>query len=213
MFDNVQSDEQAVLNIVLKGDVDGSVEAINEALQKLTNDKVKVVIVSSGIGAISESDAHLALASNAILIGFNVRADAQARATIEKEEIQLYYYSIIYDLLAEVKSAMRGLAAPWYRDKAIGLAEVREVFRSSKFGVIAGCMVLEGMAKRGSLVRILRDNVVIFDSEISSIRRFKDDASEVKSGMECGISIKDYRDVKEKDQLEVYVKELVEVEL
>jgi translation initiation factor IF-2 len=213
LFDNVKSDEQAILNIVLKADVDGSAEAINESLCKLSTEKVKVVIVSMGIGAISESDANLALASNAIVIGFNVRADAQARAVIDKEDIKLYYYSIIYDLLAEVKSAMKGLAAPQYRDKVLGLCEVREVFRSSKHGVISGCMVLEGHVKRGSLVRILRDNVVIFDSEISSLRRYKDDVAEVKSGMECGISIKDYRDVKDRDQLEVYVKELVEVEL
>ena len=213
LFDNVKSDEQAILNIVLKADVDGSAEAINESLRKLSTEKVKVVIVSMGIGAISESDANLALASNAIVIGFNVRADAQARTVIEKEGIKLYYYSIIYDLLAEVKSAMKGLAAPQYRDKVLGLCEVREVFRSSKHGVISGCMVLEGAVKRGSLVRILRDNVVIFDSEISSLRRYKDDVAEVKHGAECGISIKDYRDVKEHDQLEIYVKELVEVEL
>ncbi|MEE3003411.1 MAG: translation initiation factor IF-2 [Pseudomonadota bacterium] len=213
LFDNVKSDEQAVLNIVLKADVDGSVEAINESLHKLSTDRVKVVIVSSGVGAISESDSNLALASNAIVIGFNVRADAQARVVIEKEGIKLYYYSIIYDLLSEVKSAMKGLAAPQYRDKVIGLCEVREVFRSSKFGVISGCMVLEGIVKRGSLVRIIRDNVVIFNSEISSVRRYKDDVAEVKHGTECGISIKDYRDVKEKDQLEVYIKELVDVEL
>lgn len=213
LFDQVQSDEQAVLNIVFKADVDGSMEAINESLKKLSTERVKVSIVSMGIGAISESDANLALASNAILIGFNVRADAQARIVIEKESLRLYYYSIIYDLLAEVKSAMRGLAAPQYRDKILGLCEVRSVFRSSKVGVISGCMVLEGSVKRNSLVRILRDNVVIFDSEISSLRRYKDDVAEVKHGAECGISIKDYRDVKEKDQLEVYVKELVEAEI
>ena len=213
LFDNVQSDEQAVLNIVLKADVDGSMEAINESLKKLSTERVKVSIVSMGIGAISESDANLALASNAILIGFNVRADAQARLVIDKESLRLYYYSVIYDLLAEVKSAMRGLAAPQYRDKVLGLCEVRSVFRSSKVGVISGCMVLEGAVKRGSLVRILRDNVVIFDSEISSLRRYKDDVAEVKHGTECGISIKDYRDVKEKDQLEIYVKELVEAEI
>jgi translation initiation factor IF-2 len=213
LFDNVKSDEQAILNIVLKADVDGSMEAINESLKKLSTEKVKVVIVSMGVGAISESDANLALASNAIVVGFNVRADAQARNVIDKEGVKLYYYSIIYDLLAEVKSAMRGLAAPQYRDKILGLCEVRSVFRSSKYGVISGCMVLEGSVKRGSLVRILRDNVVIFDSEISSLRRYKDDVAEVKHGTECGISIKDYRDVKEKDQLEFYIKELVEVEV
>lgn len=213
LFDNVKSDEVATLNIVLKTDVDGSVEAINESLLKLSTDRVKVAMVSMGVGAISESDANLALASNAIIVGFNVRADSQARDVIDREEIRVYYYSIIYDLIAEVKSAMKGLAAPQYRDKQVGLAEVREVFRSSKHGVISGCMVLNGIVKRGSLVRILRDNIVIFNSEISSVRRFKEDVAEVRQGMECGISIKDYRDVKEKDQLEIYVKELVEVEI
>ena len=213
LFENINTDEQAMLNIVLKADVDGSLEAINEALVKLSNDRVKVVVVSTGVGAISESDANLALASNALIMGFNVRADTQARVIIERENLQLYYYSIIYDLLAEVKSAMKGLAAPQYRDKVVGLCEVRSVFRSSKHGVISGCMVLEGMVKRDALVNIIRDNVVVFKGSVSSLRRYKDDVAEVKHGTECGISIKDYRDIKEKDQLEVYVKELVEVEM
>ncbi len=213
LFENIALDEQVVLNIVLKSDVDGSLEAINEALIKLSNDRVKVVVVSSGVGAISESDANLALASNALIMGFNVRADTQARIIIDKENLQLYYYSIIYDLLAEVKSAMKGLAAPQYRDKVIGLCEVRSVFRSSKDGVISGCMVLEGVVKKEALVNIIRDNVVVFKGSVSSLRRYKDDVAEVKHGTECGISIKDYRDIKEKDQLEVYVKELVESEM
>ena len=213
LFENINTDEQAMLNIVLKADVDGSLEAINEALVKLSNDRVKVVVVSTGVGAISESDANLALASNALIMGFNVRADTQARVIIERENLQLYYYSIIYDLLAEVKSAMKGLAAPQYRDKVVGLCEVRSVFRSSKHGVISGCMVLEGMVKRDALVNIIRDNVVVFKGSVSSLRRYKDDVAEVKHGTECGISIKDYRDIKEKDQLEVYIKELVEVEM
>jgi translation initiation factor IF-2 len=213
LFDNINLDEQVVLNIVLKADVDGSLEAINESLIKLSNDRVKVVVVSSGVGAISESDANLALASNALIMGFNVRADTQARAIIEREDIQLYYYSVIYDLLAEVKSSMKGLAAPQYRDKVIGLCEVRSVFRSSKHGVISGCMVLEGIIKKDALVSIIRDNVVVFKGSVCSLRRYKDDVLEVKHGIECGISIKDYRDIKEKDQLEVYVKELVDVEM
>jgi translation initiation factor IF-2 len=204
MFSQMAEGEMHSLNVVLKADVQGSVEAISDALTALSTDEVKVKIVASGVGGITESDANLAVASNAIMIGFNVRADAVAKRIIDEEHVDLHYYSVIYDLIDEVKRAMTGLLAPEFKEQIVGLAEVRDVFRSPKLGAIAGCMVVEGMVKRNNPIRVLRDNVVIFEGELESLRRFKDDVSEVKQGTECGIGVKNYNDVKVGDQIEVY---------
>ena len=204
MFTHMESGDIQTVNIVLKADVQGSVEAISESLKKLSTDEIKVNIVSDGVGGINGSDAQLALASGAIVIGFNVRADASAKKIIEAESIDLHYYSIIYDLLDEVKSAMTGMFLPEFKEEIIGLAEVRDVFKAPKIGSIAGCMVTEGLVKRNNPIRVLRDNVVIYEGELESLRRFKDDVNEVKSGMECGIGVKNYNDVKNGDQIEVY---------
>src|SRR3990167_945408 len=210
LFTNMGADAQSVLNIVLKADVQGSLEAIIEALNKLSTSEVKVNVIVGAVGGIAESDINLAMASNAVVLGFNVRADAGARALVEKESVDLRYYSIIYDLIDEIKSAMTGLLKPKFDEKIVGLAQVREVFRSSKFGSIAGCMIIEGMVRRSLPVRVLRNNVVIYEGALESLRRFKDDASEVRKGMECGIGVKNYNDVKTGDQIECY--ERIQVE-
>ncbi|BFU59847.1 translation initiation factor IF-2 [Rodentibacter sp. JRC1] len=209
MFSNMAEGDVAELNVIVKADVQGSVEAIVQALNELSTDEVKVKVVGSGVGGITETDATLAAASNAIIVGFNVRADASARRVIETENIDLRYYSIIYELLNEIKAAMSGMLEPEFKQEIIGLAEVRDVFRHPKFGAIAGCMVTEGIVKRNNPIRVLRDNVVIFEGELESLRRFKDDVSEVRSNMECGIGVKNYNDVKVGDQIEVF--EVVEV--
>ncbi len=210
MFANMQEGDVKELNIVLKSDVQGSLEAISDSLMKLSTDEVKVNIIGSGVGGITETDASLANASNAIIIGFNVRADASAKRLIDQESVDLRYYSVIYDLLDEVKAAMGGMLAPEYKQEIIGLAEVRDVFKSPKLGAIAGCMVVEGVVKRSAPIRVLRDNVVIFEGELESLRRFKDDVQEVRNGMECGIGVKNYNDVRVGDQIEVF--ETVQVE-
>ena len=209
MFNQMEEGDVSTVNVVLKTDVKGSAEAIVDSLHKLSTDEVKVVIVASGVGGITESDANLAMASGAILIGFNVRADAVAKRLINEESINLHYYSVIYDLIDEVKGAMSGMLAPEFKEEIVGLAEVRDVFKSPKIGAIAGCMVTEGTVKRSNPIRVLRDNVVIYEGELESLRRFKDDVNEVKSGTECGIGVKNYNDVKPGDQIEVY--ERVEV--
>ena len=209
MFANMEAGDVSELNVVLKADVQGSVEAISESLTKLSTDEVKVNIVGSGVGGITETDASLAAASGAIVVGFNVRADASARKVIDTEEIDLRYYSIIYQLIDEVKQAMSGMLAPEFKQEIIGLAEVRDVFKSPKIGAIAGCMVTEGVVKRSNPIRVLRENVVIYEGELESLRRFKDDAQEVRNGVECGIGVKNYNDVKVGDQIEVF--EIVEV--
>ncbi|MDK9737910.1 translation initiation factor IF-2 [Vibrio sp. D404a] len=209
MFSNMAAGEVAELNVVLKADVQGSVEAIADSLLKLSTDEVKVNIVGSGVGGITETDAVLAAASNAIILGFNVRADATARRTVENENLDLRYYSIIYQLIDEVKQAMGGMLAPEFKQEIIGLAQVRDVFKSPKLGAIAGCMVTEGTIKRNNPIRVLRDNVVIYEGELESLRRFKDDVQEVKNGYECGIGVKNYNDVRVGDQIEVF--EIVEV--
>ncbi len=198
-----------VLNIVLKTDVQGSAEAISDTLGKVAVDEVKVKVVASGVGGINESDINLALASEGIVIGFNVRADAVAKALAEREGIDLRYYSVIYKLVDDIKAALTGMLTPKYEEQTVGIVTVRDVFRSSKFGTIAGCMVLEGAIKRGNLLRVLRDNVVIHQGELESLRRFKDDAQEVRQGMECGIGIKGYNDIKVGDQIEVYKSVLI----
>ena len=210
MFANMSEGEVSELNIVLKSDVQGSCEAISDALLGLSTDEVKVKIVGSGVGGITETDATLAAASNAIILGFNVRADASARRVIETESLDLRYYSVIYNLIDEVKQAMSGMLAPEYRQEIIGLAEVRDVFKSPKFGAIAGCMVTEGVVKRHNPIRVLRDNVVIYEGELESLRRFKDDVNEVRNGMECGIGVKNYNDVRTGDVIEVF--EIIEIQ-
>lgn len=209
MFSNMAAGEVAELNVVLKADVQGSVEAIADSLRKLSTEEVKVNIVGSGVGGITETDAVLAAASNAIILGFNVRADATARRAVETENLDLRYYSIIYQLIDEVKQAMGGMLAPEFKQEIIGLAEVRDVFKSPKLGAIAGCMVTEGTIKRNNPIRVLRENVVIYEGELESLRRFKDDVQEVKNGYECGIGVKNYNDVRVGDQIEVF--EVVEV--
>jgi len=210
MFSNMTAGECSELNVILKTDVEGSLAAIADSLEKLSTEEVKVNIISRGVGGITETDATLAAASNAIMLGFNVRADATARKVIQNENLDMRYYSIIYDLINEIKSAMSGLLAPEFRQDIIGLAEVREVFRSPKFGAIAGCMVTEGVIKRTQPIRVLRENVVIYEGELESLRRFKDDVQEVRNNMECGIGVKNYNDVKVGDQIEVF--EIIEIQ-
>ena len=209
MFANMESGKVSELNIVLKTDVQGTCEAITDSLMKLSTDEVKVKIIGSGVGGITETDATLAAASNAIILGFNVRADASARRVIESESVDLRYYSVIYSLIDEIKQAMSGMLEPEYKQEIMGLAEVRDVFRSPKFGAIAGCMVTEGTIKRNNPIRVLRDNVVIYEGELESLRRFKDDVAEVRNGMECGIGVKNYNDVRPGDMIEVF--QVVEV--
>jgi len=213
MFTQMEEGAVSVVNLVIKADVQGSAEALSDSLTKLSTDEVRVKIVSSGVGGINESDVNLAVASEAILIGFNVRADASAKRLIEEEGVDLHYYSVIYDVIEEVKQAMTGMLAPEFKEQIIGLAEVRDVFRSPKLGAIAGCMVVEGLVKRNNPIRVLRNNVVIFEGELESLRRFKDDVGEVRAGMECGIGVKNYNDVKVGDQVEVFEQVRVERKL
>ncbi|RTR32859.1 translation initiation factor IF-2 [Shewanella atlantica] len=204
MFANMVEGEVQELNIILKADVQGSLEAIADSLNKLSTEEVKVNIIARGVGGLTETDASLAAASNAIMIGFNIRADAQARKVIEAESVDLRYYSVIYNLIDEVRNAMSGLLAPEFKQVIIGLAEVRDVFKSPKIGAIAGCMVTEGTIKRSAPIRVLRENVVIYEGELESLRRFKDDVNDVRNGMECGIGVKNYNDVRVGDQIEVF---------
>jgi len=209
IFERASAADGKALKIVLKADVQGSVEALNESLIKLSNDEVKVQIISSGVGGITESDANLALASEAVIIGFNVRADATSRKIIAREGIDLHYYSVIYDVVDEIKKAVTGLLAPQFKEEIVGIAEVRQVFRSPKLGAIAGCMVVEGAVKRNNPIRVLRDNVVIYEGTLESLRRFKEDVIDVRKGSDCGIGVKNYNDIKEGDSIEVF--ETVEV--
>lgn len=205
MFSSMTDEvEKKILTVVLKADVRGSAEAIIGALEDMGNDEVGIDVVSSGVGGISESDVNLALTTGAIILGFNVRADSGARKLAEKESIEIRYYSIIYQLIDEVKQALSGMLDPEQREEIVGIAEVRDVFRSPKFGQIAGCMVTEGAVFRNKPIRVLRDNVVIFEGQLESLRRFKDDANEVRNGTECGIGVKDYNDVQPGDQIEVF---------
>ena len=204
MLFDMDGNKASKLNLIVKADVKGSLEAINGAITDFSNDEVMVNIISSGVGGITESDINLALTTEAIVIGFNVRASSSAKVLAEKENVEFRYYSIIYKLIDEVKLALSGMLAPELKEEIIGLAEVRDVFRSPKFGAIAGCMVVEGAVSRNQPIRVLRDDIVIFEGELESLRRFKDEASEVRSGMECGIGVKDYNDVKVGDQIEVF---------
>lgn len=205
LFEHIgENGAPAKLNIIIKANVQGSVEALVGSLKKLETDEVKVNIIAQAVGGITSSDVSLALASSAIIIGFNVRADSTARRMIDKSDVDVHYYSIIYNAIDDVRKALTGMLKPEEREEIIGLAEVRDVFRSSKLGAIAGCMVIEGVIKRSQPIRVLRENVVIFEGELESLRRFKDDAAEVRNGMECGIGVKNYNDIKAGDQIEVF---------
>ena len=206
LFENMGQEEKKVLNIVIKTDVRGTLEALRGSLTELGNEEVEVCVVAGGVGGITESDANLALASNAVIFGFNVRADAGARKIVEQESLDMRYYNIIYDIIEDVKKALTGMLGSDVRENILGIAEVREVFRSPKLGAIAGCMVTEGQVHRNRPIRVLRDDVVIFEGELESLRRFKDDVSEVRAGMECGIGVKSYNDVKPGDKIEVFEK-------
>ena len=209
MFDQMAAGESKTLSLIIKADVQGSVEALAHALQKLSTEEVKVNVVHSGVGAITESDINLALASNAVVVGFNTRADATAKKLIGAHGVDVRYYNVIYDAVDEVKAAMSGMLAPERKESVTGLVEIRQVFHISKVGTVAGCYVLEGVVKRASQVRVLRDNIVIHAGELDSLKRFKDDVREVKAGFECGLSVRSFSDLKVGDQLEVF--EVVEV--
>ena len=211
MFENMGADEVKMLNVLIKSDVQGSLEAIKDSLMKLaaSNDEIGITIVGSGVGGITETDVTLAAASNAVVLGFNVRADASARRAVSERDVDLHYYSVIYDLIDQVRGSLTGMLDARYEEKIIGLAEVKDVFKSPKFGSVAGSIVTEGMVKRDQPIRVLRENVVIYEGELESLRRFKDDVNEVRSGTECGIAVKNYTDVRPGDQIEVF--ERVEV--
>ncbi len=204
MFEQMGEGEVKSLALIVKADVQGSQEALAQSLQKLSTDEVKVNIIHAAVGGISESDVNLASASKAVIIGFNTRADAQSRKLAETLGVDLRYYNIIYDAVDEVKAAMSGMLSPEKKESVIGLVDIRQVFRISKVGSVAGCYVLDGLVRRGSQVRLLRDNVVLWTGELDSLKRFKDDVREVKAGFECGLSLKNYNDIQEKDQLEVF---------
>ena len=204
MFSQMKDGSSSTISVIIKSDVHGSAEALRDALLNLSNDEVKVKILSSGVGGITETDANLAAASNASIIGFNVRADAAARTAIKDSGVVIRYYSIIYEAIDDVRAALTGLLAPEIRENILGLALVKEVFSSPKFGDIAGSIVTEGTVKKANPIRVLRDNVVIYEGELESLRRFKDDVNEVRSGTECGIGVKNYTDVKPGDQIECY---------
>ena len=209
VFDQMKEGGVKVLPLLIKADVQGSQEALIHALGKLSTEEVKVNVMHSAVGAITESDVNLALASKAVIIGFNTRADAAARKLAEASGVDIRYYNIIYEAVDEMKAALSGMLAPERKESVIGLVEVRQVFRISKVGTVAGCYVQEGLIKRGAQVRVLRDNVVVHTGELEALKRFKDDVREVKSGFECGISLKGFQDIKEGDQFEVF--EILEV--
>ncbi|HNR23434.1 MAG TPA: translation initiation factor IF-2, partial [Steroidobacteraceae bacterium] len=204
VFSQMGGEKAGTVAVVLKTDVQGSAEALRESLTKLSTDEVKVNVVASGVGGITASDVQLAAASRALIIGFNVRADSAAREALKDTGIDVRYYSVIYEAIDDVKQMMSGMLAPEIKEQIVGVAEVREVFRSSKFGVVAGCLVTEGFVKRNNPIRVLRDNVVIFEGALESLKRFKDDASEVRAGTECGIGVKNYQDVRVGDQIECF---------
>ena len=204
MFSQMTDGEIKEISVIIKSDVHGSTEALRDSLTKLSNDEVKVKVISSGVGGITESDATLAAASNAVIIGFNVRADAAARTAIKESGVDVRYYSIIYEAIDDVKAALSGMLSPEIKENIVGLAEVKDVFSSPKFGDVAGCIVLEGYVKRSNPIRVLRENVVIYEGELESLRRFKDDVNEVRAGTECGIAVRNYNDVRVGDQIECY---------
>jgi translation initiation factor IF-2 len=204
MFEQMAEGEVKSLPMIIKTDVQGSQEALSQSLQKLSTSEVRVQVVHAGVGGITESDVNLAVASKAVIIGFNTRADAQARKLAEANGVDIRYYNIIYDAVDEIKAAMSGMLAPEKRENNIGLVEIRQVIMVSKVGAIAGCYVLEGVARRGAQARLLRNNVVVWTGELDSLKRFKDDVKEVKSGFECGLTLKNFNDIQEGDQLELF---------
>ena len=208
MFDQM-GEGKKTLSLIIKADVQGSYEGLTHALSKLSTDEVKVNIVHAAVGGITESDINLAIASKAVVIGFNTRADAAARKLAESATVQIRYYNIIYEAVDEIKAALTGMLAPERKENTLGMVEIRQVFKISKIGTVAGCHVIDGLVRRGAKIRLLRDNVVIHEGELDSLKRFKDDVREVKAGFECGLSLKGYNDIKVGDQLEVY--EVVEV--
>jgi translation initiation factor IF-2 len=212
LAEQLKNEGMKELSIILKGDVGGSVEVLNDLLTKLSNEKVKIKILRSGVGAITESDVLLASASNAIIIGFNVRPERKAQELAEQEKVDIRLHSIIYELQDEIKRAMTGMLDPVFKETYQGRAEVRDTFRVPKVGTIAGCYVQDGIIKRDSLLRLLRDNIVVFTGKVGSLRRFKDDAKEVTNGMECGISIANYGDIKARDVIEAFATERIAAE-
>jgi translation initiation factor IF-2 len=209
MFTDMSAGEVKMLPIIIKADVQGSQEALAASLLKLTNEEIRVQLVYGAVGGISESDVNLAIASKAVIIGFNTRADAGARKLAENNGIEIRYYNIIYDAVDELKAAMSGMLTPDKKEEIIGMAEIRQVFRISKIGAIAGCMVTNGVIRRNARLRLLRDNVVVFTGELESLKRFKDDVREVKESFECGLNLKGYNDIQEGDQLEFFeIKEI-----
>ncbi|MFN6059644.1 MAG: translation initiation factor IF-2, partial [Burkholderiales bacterium] len=209
MFEQMAEGEVKNLALIIKADVQGSQEALAASLLKLTNEEIRVQLVYGAVGGISESDVNLAIASKAVIIGFNTRADAGARKLAENNGIEIRYYNIIYDAVDELKAAMSGMLTPDKKEEIIGMAEIRQVFRISKIGAIAGCMVTNGVIRRNARLRLLRDNVVVFTGELESLKRFKDDVREVKESFECGLNLKGYNDIQEGDQLEFFeIKEI-----
>jgi translation initiation factor IF-2 len=206
VFSQMGEVKAGIIAVLIKTDVQGSAEALSDALNKLSTDEVQVRVIASGVGGITASDIQLAAASKAFVIGFNVRADAAARDAMKETGVEVRYYSIIYEAIDDVKQKMSGLLAPEIKEQILGVAQVREVFRSSKFGVVAGCLVTEGAVRRNNPIRVLRDNVVIFEGALESLRRFKDDVNEVRAGTECGIGVKNYQDVRVNDQIECYAR-------
>jgi translation initiation factor IF-2 len=213
LFERIKEGEVKELNIILKADVQGSIEAISDSLTKLSTGEVKLKIIHSSTGAITETDVMLATASGAIVIGFNVRANPRVREVAERENVDIRYYNVIYNLIKDIKSAMVGLLEPTYEEVIIGRVDVKEIFSVPKIGTIAGCMVTDGHVLRNSRVRLLRDDVVVYDGKVMSLRRYKDDVKEVQSGYECGIGLENYQDIKPDDVIEVYEMEEVEPEL
>ena len=204
VFSQMGEAKAGVVTVLLKSDVQGSAEALREALTKLSTDEVQVKLLGSGLGGITVSDVQLAAASGALIIGFNVRADSGARDALKETGVEVRYYSIIYEAIDDVKQMMSGMLRPEIKETIVGVAQVRDVFRSSKFGVVAGCLITEGFVRRNNPIRVLRDNVVIFEGALESLRRFKDDVNEVRAGTECGIGVKNYQDVRAGDQIECF---------
>ena len=210
LYNQIQEGTVKELDIIVKADVQGSVEAIKQSLEKLSTDDVKVRVIHGGVGAITETDITLATASNAIVIGFNVRPDSNASAASERENVEVKTYRVIYDAIEDVKSAMIGMLEPEYKEVVLGKAQVRETYKISNVGTIAGCYVTDGKLVRNAEVRVIRDGIVIFESTLASLKRFKDDAKEVASGYECGLSIENFNDVKEGDEIEAFKMEAIE---
>jgi translation initiation factor IF-2 len=206
VFSQMDEAKAQFIQILIKSDVQGSAEALKDALSKLSTGEVAVKVIGANVGGITESDVMLAAASRGRIIAFNVRADAAARNAIKEQGVDVRYYSIIYEAIDDVRNALSGLLSPEVRDQIVGLAQVREVFRSSKFGVVAGCLVTEGVVRRNNPIRVLRDNVVIYEGALESLRRFKDDVGEVRAGTECGIGVKNYQDVRVGDQIECFAR-------